>query len=175
MLDAPGSGPKLSSGSHDSPQQGLCVMELASLLAGERFSDHPASVCPVIASLMRSYNDAASDARRQDLYPYAARILGTRSTLEVAELRRARIIAWAREGRPSMRLPRWSPDAAFPEPVRKTAGAIAITAICGQSRRTHLRVLALIDELIEIGAPPDPEATHGLVEEDRDRRPVAVG
>ena len=32
---------KLSRGKHDSPDEGACVMELASMLAGEDFSDHP--------------------------------------------------------------------------------------------------------------------------------------
>jgi hypothetical protein len=158
MPDSPENMIKLTRGSHQSPRHGLCVMELASLLAGERFSDHPASVCPVIGSVMRSYNDAVSDPRRQDLYPYAARMLGTRSTTEISELRRARIIAWAREGRPVRRLPRWRARDAFPEPCRKTAGAIAMSAIRAHTDRTHARVLALLDELIEIGMPPDPEA-----------------
>lgn len=153
---------KLSRGSHQSPKQGLCVMELASLLAGERFSDHPASVCPVIGSLMRSYNDAISDERRQDLYPYAARILGTRSTVEVAERRRSRIVDWAREGRSTKRLPRWRASHAFPEPCRKTAGAIAMSAIRQHNDRTHERLLALIDELVAIGQPPDPEAASSV-------------
>ncbi len=47
-------------------------MELASMLAGETFTDHPESVCPVIGSLLRAYNDRLDDDRRQDLYRYAA-------------------------------------------------------------------------------------------------------
>jgi len=160
---------KLSRGSHQSPKQGLCVMELASLLAGERFSDHPASVCPVIGSLMRSYNDAISDDRRQDLYPYAARILGTRSTVDVAEQRRSRIVDWAREGRSTRRLARWHARRPFPEPCRRTAGAIAMAAIRQHNDRTHARLLALIDELVAIGQPPDPEAALTLKGEAPDR------
>ena len=62
----------LSKGKHDSPEDGACVMELASMLAGEPFSDHPESVCPVIGSFLRAYNDRIDDARRQDLYASAA-------------------------------------------------------------------------------------------------------
>jgi len=40
---------KLSKGRHRGPEDGACAMELASMLAGEPFSDHPDSVCPVIA------------------------------------------------------------------------------------------------------------------------------
>jgi hypothetical protein len=48
---------QLSDGSHRSPDDGGCVMELASMLAGEPFTDRPASVCPVIAAFLRTYND----------------------------------------------------------------------------------------------------------------------
>ena len=30
----------------------MCVMELASMLAGERFGDRPVSVCPVIGAFL---------------------------------------------------------------------------------------------------------------------------
>ena len=55
---------KLSKGRHDSPDEGACVMELASMLAGEPFSDLPASVCPVIGSCLRAYNDWIDDDLR---------------------------------------------------------------------------------------------------------------
>ncbi|HEX8855031.1 MAG TPA: hypothetical protein VF752_05470 [Thermoleophilaceae bacterium] len=71
---------RLSRGSHTSPNDGVCVMELASMLAGERFSDHPRSVCPVIATVLRAYNDAIDDERRRDLYPLAADAVGTRGS-----------------------------------------------------------------------------------------------
>ena len=68
---------KLSKGKHSSPDDGACVMELASMLAGEPFTDHPAAVCPVIGSFMRAYNDAVNDSRRQDLYAYASMVVGS--------------------------------------------------------------------------------------------------
>ena len=48
------------------------------MLAGEPFSDHPHSVCPVIGSFLRAYNDRIDDRRRQDLYAYAAAVVGSR-------------------------------------------------------------------------------------------------
>jgi hypothetical protein len=33
--------------------------------AGEPFTDHPLSVCPVIASFLRTYNDSIDSERRQ--------------------------------------------------------------------------------------------------------------
>ena len=88
---------KLSKGRHNSPQEGACVMELASMLAGEPFSDHPASVCPVIGSCLRAYNDWIDDRRRQDLYAYASKVVGTRSSQEVQRARAARVTAWVGE------------------------------------------------------------------------------
>ena len=64
---------KLSKGKHASPEDGACVMELASMLAGEPFTDHPASACPVIGSFLRSYNDSIDETRRQSLYEFATK------------------------------------------------------------------------------------------------------
>ena len=58
---------RLAKGKHRSPEDGACVMELASMLAGESFSDHPASVCPAIAGFLRAYNDVIDYRPRQEL------------------------------------------------------------------------------------------------------------
>ena len=81
---------RLSRGKHRSPSEGVCVMELASMLAGEPFSDEPQSVCPVVASFLRVYNDRIDDERRQDLYAYAAKAVGSRATKSVMR-KRARL------------------------------------------------------------------------------------
>ena len=49
--------PVLSRGKHRSPRHGACFMELASYLAGERWSDHPACTHPLLAALARDVND----------------------------------------------------------------------------------------------------------------------
>ncbi|WP_344829386.1 hypothetical protein [Nonomuraea dietziae] len=41
--------PILSRGRHRNPRKGACFMELASYLAGERWSDHPACTHPLLA------------------------------------------------------------------------------------------------------------------------------
>jgi hypothetical protein len=69
---------RLDAGRHASPDHGMCTVELASVLAGEPFTDHPASVSRVLAAFLRTYNDRADADRRQHLLPYAARIVGTR-------------------------------------------------------------------------------------------------
>jgi hypothetical protein len=136
-------------------------MELASLLAGEPFSDHPFSVCPVIGSLMRSYNDAIEDDRRQQLYPYAARLLGTRSSDAVTEARAEHIRAWMRGNRRprpkfarTPRWLRWSPSSSSRD---EWSGTLAVRTIRRHTAQTHAQVLRLIDELIEIGRPELPE------------------
>jgi hypothetical protein len=78
-----------------SPDEGACVMELASMLADESFSDAPRSVCPVIAAFFRTYNDRMDDRRPQDVYAYAARAVGTRSTNEVERVRARLCRQWA--------------------------------------------------------------------------------
>src|SRR5437588_12579468 len=85
---------KLSRGRHSSPEHGACVMELASMLAGESFSDHPRSVSRPIASFLRGYNDLIDDRRRGDLYRYAALTVGTTSSPAVENARIARLLAW---------------------------------------------------------------------------------
>jgi hypothetical protein len=71
--------PILSPGKHRSPRTGACFMELASLLAGERFSDHPACTHPLLAAAARHVNDHTSDAGRQrltDLIPSVIGLIG---------------------------------------------------------------------------------------------------
>ena len=50
---------RLEPGRHRSPGDGVCVVELASMIAGEKFTDRPNCVCPVIGSFLRCWNDRA--------------------------------------------------------------------------------------------------------------------
>jgi hypothetical protein len=89
---------RLGRGRHDGPGAVVCVMELASMLAHERFGDRPQSVCPVIGSLLRHYNDAICDRWRGDLYRYAAEAVGTRASDAVQRDRAAVALAFASSG-----------------------------------------------------------------------------
>jgi hypothetical protein len=97
---------ELSAGRHRGPEDGACVMELASMLADEPFSDQPPSVSAVIAAFLRSYNDHVDDERRQDLYRYAARVAGTRPDADAERRRSKMCLAWARtcRRRPELRV-----------------------------------------------------------------------
>ena len=138
---------RLRPGRHRSPDDGVCAMELASMLAHEPFSDRPKSVCPVVAGFLRSYNDHVDDARRRDLFAYAARAVGSRAG-PVQEQRRAKMCRrWARMSRavppPHVRvlcrlLRCQGPEI---EAVYAARAAAADPALHGEA-------LALLDELI---------------------------
>jgi hypothetical protein len=68
--------PILSRGKHRSPRTGACFMELASLLAGERWSDHPACTHPLLAAVARDVNDHTSDAGRPRLAGLIPSVIG---------------------------------------------------------------------------------------------------
>jgi hypothetical protein len=53
-------------------------MEFASLLAGERWSDHPSCTHPLLAQLARTVNDHISDQGRQRLTPLVPAVVGRR-------------------------------------------------------------------------------------------------
>ena len=101
--------PMLSRGKHRSPRKGACFMEFASMLAGERWSDHPACTHPLLAAVARHVNDHTSDAGRHrlaDLIPSVIGLTGddlhidarialgaARMALPVASAERQRVMA----------------------------------------------------------------------------------
>jgi hypothetical protein len=72
----PGMLPMLTRGKHRSPRKGACFMELASLLAGERWSDDPACTHPLLALLARNVNDSTSDSGRPQLAGLIPSVIG---------------------------------------------------------------------------------------------------
>ena len=68
--------PVLSRGKHRNPRKGACFMEFASLLAGERWSDHPACTHPLLAAAARHVNDYTSDAGRPRLVTLIPSVIG---------------------------------------------------------------------------------------------------
>jgi hypothetical protein len=147
---------KLGKGKHITPEDGACVMELASMLAGEPFSDHPACACPVIGSFLRAYNDSLDDERRQDLYAYASRVVGSRGGAAVQRARAERIAAWEMDLRRRRLLRRMLPERLRDIGLHRryaldTIGTHAVHAIRRHTDLTHAEALGLIDELVEIG------------------------
>ncbi len=135
---------RLSPGRHRSPHAGVCVMELASMLADEPFSDRAGAVSPVIGAFLPTYNDGIDDSRRQDLYPLAALVVGTTASRAVEEERAARCPGFARSqgarppgGRAAMGMA--TPEAAG------TCGALAALR-SGPSVEAHATALAFVRE-----------------------------
>src|SRR5437879_368052 len=83
---------RLKRGAHPSLQVGACILELVSYVAGEKWSDHPACVSPVIAAFLRRWNDDLDDDDRQRLKPFIGRVIGT-STGPADDRRRAWTLA----------------------------------------------------------------------------------
>jgi len=140
---------RLSRGKHGGPEEGTCVMELVSLLAGEEFSDHPRSVCPVIGSFLRTYNDLIDDDRRQDLYAYAARVVGSHCSKVAQRERAARCLEWLEEptGRTLRRGTTWRLG---PWRFRWAADRAAKAAARSTRPDAHRRALALIDRMLSV-------------------------
>src|SRR3954451_11138101 len=69
--------PMLSPGKHRSPRSGGCFMEIASFLAGDRWSDHPKCVDPALAELCRCVNDVMPDSARSRLSLMIPSVIGT--------------------------------------------------------------------------------------------------
>jgi hypothetical protein len=74
--NAPELLPILARGHHRRPSKGACFMELASYLAGEKWSDHPSCTHPLLSSLARSVNDCTSDAGRSRLAVLIPSVIG---------------------------------------------------------------------------------------------------
>jgi hypothetical protein len=144
---------RLARGKHSSPRGEVCVMELASMLAGEPFTDHPWSVCPIIGSFLRAYNDSLDDGRRQDLYALAAKVVGSRASEETHRARAERLATWTYEYA-RLRQTRFSRFCRRNEklpPRTEAFGPYAVSLIRKHTDETHAGALALVDDLLAIG------------------------
>ena len=69
----------LTPGTHLTPDDGACLMEVVSHLAGEQWSDEPRATLPLLAHLARLVNDAMTPGGRQSLLALAPRLTGLAS------------------------------------------------------------------------------------------------
>ena len=169
---------RLGAGSHASPAQGACVMELASMLAGARFSDRPRTVCPVIAGFLRSYNDRLPERELDQLYALAPLVLGSASTRSVRRHRTFRLLEWAGFRDPARPRRFFSPR----PPRDQVVVVAAIAAVRLAPDRRRVAVAALVAELVAMGEASGRESVErtgalsppALVPggEDRPQRPV---
>ena len=151
----------LGPGRHSSPAEGACVVEFASLLAGEEFSDRPRCVCPVIAAFLRGWNDRAAYADRHRLWRYARSIVGTRADPQVTRMRRDFCLAWVGSGPaggPARRMltrlavrTRIAVFCGISYAARLDEGAPEYAARVLYGRRDIVGAFALLDALLTIG------------------------
>jgi hypothetical protein len=130
------------------------------MLAGDEFTNHPPSVCPVIGSFLRAYNDRVDDERRQDLYRYASAVAGSRASGEVQQARADRLAEWAETSR-CRGVRRRLPSACRligieRRPPVELRGAYAVRAIGRITDQAHSAAPALIDELSPSAATSTP-------------------
>jgi hypothetical protein len=165
-----GSSVRLEPGSHRSPEEGVCIVELASVIGGEPFSDRPRCVCEVIASFLRGWNDRAGYADRQRLQPYASRVVGTGGDPRISLIRRDVCLraAGANLDREPLRrlgaLLRMRARIAWTigvwPAIRLQEGAGAYAARVCFSRGGSEEAFALLDRMLDVGpatpAKPDP-------------------
>ena len=139
------------------------------MLAGEPFSDRPRCVDPVIAGFLRTYNDGIDDRRRQDLYPLASEVVGTRTVSSVQAERARLCLQWAQErsgaGRTGVRklLPKRPllPDGRLGDDAAGTlAGRVAVKQACKRRELgAHESALDFVRELLTVGTAPAPTET----------------
>lgn len=82
--------PILSRGKHRQMRKGACFMELASYLAGEKWSDHPKCTHPLLGALARMVNDHVGDEVRQELVPMVPTVIGLQGRKPWTDARIAR-------------------------------------------------------------------------------------
>lgn len=80
MRRIPDALPFLSPGRHRRRRHGVCLMEYTSIIAGERFSDHPPCTDPALAAVARAVNDYSSERARQRLAELASDLSVARRT-----------------------------------------------------------------------------------------------
>lgn len=128
------------------------------MLSGERFSDRPQSVCPVIGSLLRAYNDNLEERRRQDLYRYAAEAVFTRGDFQLQRRRAQVAIGWARERYAATRtLLRRMPAEPLPDSGPEEIAYYVMGSLGRRPRlrpqpgwwsdEAHYELLAMVDEM----------------------------
>src|SRR5215468_29118 len=125
MTAAPYQVVRLARGRHATPATGVCAMELASMIAHERFSDRSPSISPTIGAFLRTYNDGLNDERRQDLYAVAALVVGSARGRAAERERIAACLEFALRHGTGLPSPHASLAMATPEPAGAWAAMTA--------------------------------------------------
>jgi hypothetical protein len=167
----PGSAVRLEPGSHRTPSDGVCIVELASIIGRERFSDRPRCVCRVLAAFLRGWNDRAGYADRQRLEPYASLIVGTGGYRRISRIRRDICLSWAgadldqgplRRAAARLRMrARIAWAVGIWPSIRLREGAGAYAARVCMARGGSNEAFALLDRLLDVGRSPRARSSNG--------------
>lgn len=162
---------RLEPGRHRSPDDGVCVVELASVIGGERFTDRPRCVDPVIGAFLRGWNDGVGYADRQRLAPYASLVVDTGGHRRISRLRRDICLSYAGAkldrgplrrvaARLRMRTRIAWVVGMFPAIwLKEGAGAYAARACF--ARGGSEEAFALLDRLLAVGSSHSPATSNG--------------
>ena len=164
-MQTPDLMPILSYGHHVSPAEGACIMEMASFLAGEKWSDKPQCVNPVLAGVAREVNDLLSDTDRPQILPLLSRLMGT------TESQDASLALWCASQMPKERADYYTTHAwkRFSEGEYVESAEYALHARSAHGGDPVAFLTGLLDEYDRlIGrstvAPLSPEQHRSLVE-----------
>src|SRR5436305_15248009 len=84
---------RLGTGSHSTPKDGMCFMEMVAWFANEEHSDQPACACPILGGYGMRLNDAMpGDLRDELLKPLIPMIAGTAGSYD-DRLKRGQFLA----------------------------------------------------------------------------------
>jgi hypothetical protein len=151
------------------------VAELVSMLAGERYSDRPRCACPALVAFLRGYNDALDDDLRQDLFPLASDLVGTRACERVTTARGDALVdlAWRYERRAGPL--KFGPVLNYPTRFHRYEAAGAHLGLCARRQPDcHRHVLATLRGMAGSAAGVDGLALVDDHPDVRVERPVAV-
>jgi hypothetical protein len=162
---------RLEPGRHRSPDDGVCVVELASIVGGERFTDRPRCVDPVIGAFLRSWNDGAGYADRQRLAPYASIVVDTGGYRRISRIRRDICLSYggAKLDRGSLRRAaarlrmrtRIAWAVGFFPAIWLKEGAGAYAARVCFAHGGIDEAFALLDRLLAVGSSSSPAPSNG--------------
>jgi hypothetical protein len=141
------------------------------MIGGERFSDRPDCVCPVIGAFLRSWNDAVGYADRQRLEPYASLVVGTGGYRRISRIRRDICLSYGGADLDRGRLRRaaarlrmrvriaWAVGI-FPSIWLKEGAGSYAARVCF-ARGGSEEAFALLDRLLGVGSSPPARPANG--------------
>ena len=131
---------RLDRGGHNTIDDGMCAMELASHLAGEHWGAAPACVCHTLRVTMIMANDGMDDeTRNRLLLPLVPSVLNTHGSAELALRRSVLVLDWCqRIALPSL-LDRVGVLQPYAAQLRALPEAVTPTAVADSQRRVLIR------------------------------------